>query len=68
MLFDEGTRLTEIINDTPIPHNLYGHVRVKIGDHEISRENWHRVKVKKDAPIFIDIFPHGGGGGGGGGK
>ena len=65
MLFDEGTRLTEIINDTPIPHNLYGHVRVKIGDHEISRENWHRVKVKKDAPIFIDIFPHGGGGGGG---
>jgi hypothetical protein len=64
----EGTSVLDIVEALEIPERFHSHVEVRIGEHAIPVENWHRVRPRAGAAIAIRIVPQGGGGSGGGGK
>lgn len=66
---EEGQSLADIIRQLKLPEIVWRYGIVKIGDHEIDRKYWERVKPKAGAYNLIRIGVRlAGGGEGGGGK
>ena len=62
--YQEGASVEELINFVCIENSwLKNYIIVKIGTDLIPKEQWSRVKLKKNAPVQILVVPQGGGGG-----
>lgn len=62
----EGATLSEIVAQTGIGAEAHGFLRVFIGDHEIPRHLWPKIKPRNGAHVFVRSMPMGGGGDNGG--
>lgn len=58
-----GSTIAQAIAATGLPPMMGAFIRVWVGDWEVPRELWARVRPKPDVPVFIRVFPHKGGGG-----
>lgn len=60
----EGTTLADIVAAGGIPEAYHGFLRVWIGDEEVPRHLWHRVRPKAGKQVYVRATPQGGGGDG----
>jgi hypothetical protein len=62
--YQEGASVEELVNFVCINNSwLKNYIIVKIGTDYIPKEQWARVKLKRNAPVQILVVPQGGGGG-----
>lgn len=61
----EGATVAEIVAAGGIPEAYHGFLRVWIGDIEVPRHLWHRVRPKAGKQVYVRATPQGGGGGDG---
>ena len=61
-----GDSLFDIVSSLPVGHRLATYFRIWIGEHEVPRELWRKVRPKPGACVHVKVFPRGGGGEGGG--
>lgn len=60
----EGSTVAEIVSAGGVPEAYHGFLRVWIGDDEIPRHLWHRVRPKAGKQVYVRATPQGGGGDG----
>ncbi|RDD63820.1 hypothetical protein [Ferruginivarius sediminum] len=58
-----GDTLAEMLERAQPDPVLRQHARILIGDWEVTREHWHRVRPKPGTTVTIRVVPHGGSGG-----
>jgi hypothetical protein len=58
-----GLTLAEMLERAQPDPVLRRHARIMLGDWEVPREHWHRVRPKPGTTVTIRVVPHGGGGG-----
>jgi hypothetical protein len=58
-----GQTIAQIVAGLGIPSTVHGLVTVHIGDVEVSRVHWHRVRAKTGMPIYVHVRMQGGEGG-----
>lgn len=59
----EGATVAEIVAAGGVPEAYHGFLRVWIGDDEIPRHLWHRVRPKAGKQVYVRATPQGGGDG-----
>ena len=63
--YQEGASVEELVHFVCIDNSwLKNYIIVKIGEDLIPKEQWQRIKLKKNAPVQILVVPQGGNGGG----
>jgi predicted phage tail protein len=64
--YKENSTVKEIVDFVCLENSwLRNYIVIQIGEDFISKEAWHLVRLKKNAPVKILVVPQGGGGGGG---
>lgn len=58
----EGMTLAEIVASAGVPEAYHGFLRVFVGDIEIPRAQWGRVRPKAGKHVYVRATPQGGGG------
>ncbi len=58
-----GQTIAQIVAGLGIPSTVHGLVTVYIGEVEVSRVHWHRVRAKTGMPIYVHVRMQGGDGG-----